>query len=313
MLLTIQPQRLYIASLQKEFLPSCSYVVMKLILFAGDDKFFSMTETDEEVSLVLSEEPMKLFSEIPDIEKHWNVWESPWIAIHVLEGSSGFTSTGVVHALSDPLAKAGISIFNISTTESDFTLVPEERVYDAIDVLEERFQILTDGLEELTKRIPRPSKRFVAPEGELKKENRKYPLSIPPFDCLLCSFKKEKEMIEKVSPALLKVIFFPKQKRRFFSYTESEDEISIVFTSDCLEYLKDEINDETIWKPIKVDDGPLGFAETGIVCSLVESISTTNINLFYLSTFFTDYLLVESENFEKAFTSLSENFKDSAE
>jgi len=71
----------------------------------------------------------------------------------------GFTSTGVVHALSDPLAKAGISIFYMSTSETDFTLVPEERIYDAIDCLEEEFTIMTEGLEELNSRFPRPQKK----------------------------------------------------------------------------------------------------------------------------------------------------------
>jgi len=61
------------------------------------------------------------------------------------------------------------------------------------------------------------------------------------------------------------------------------------------------------WRLLKVADGPLGFSETGIVCALAERMSKIKISLFYVSTFFTDYLMVEEKNFAKAVTALKED------
>jgi len=292
--LTILPQRLYISSLQKSFFPSCGYALMQLLLFEEPKRFFSLTETDDEISLILGENPFRVFKEIPDIDKHWEVCPTPWLAIQISEGSLGFTSMGIVHALSDPLAKAGISIFNISTSDTDFTLVPEDKIYDAIDCLEEEFTIMTEGLEELNSILPRPIKKINEKTDE--RIYKQHPLSLPPYHLFICAFRKE--VAQDIASSVLTVMFFPQNKRRFFSYTESEDEISLVMDKEALSVFSSIPSPSGPWKPIKVDDGPLGFSETGIVCSLAETL--TEVSLFYLSTFFTDYILVESPNFSKA-------------
>jgi len=292
--LTILPQRLYVASLKREFLPSCSYALMQLLLFENPARFFSLTETDDEISLILGEEPLKVFKSIIDIEKNWEICSHPWLAIQVCEGSLGFSSMAVVHALSDPLAKAGISIFNMSTSETDFTLVPEDKIYEAIDCLEEEFTILTEGLEELNKIFPRPIKD--SKEKPEEKVFKQHPLSLPPYELFICSFRKEEA--STISSSILKVLFFPKKKERFLSYTESEDEISLVLDKDSLSAFVDIPSPTGPWKLIKVDDGPLGFSETGIVCSLAETLS--EVSLFYLSSYTTDYVLVEAADYDKA-------------
>jgi len=295
--LTILPQKLFIVSMKKDFLPSCAHALMQLLLFEDPTRFFSFTETDDEISLILGEETLKVFSNIPNIKDNWEVNEHPWLGLQVSEGSLGFTSMGVVHALSDPLAKAGISIFNMSTGDTDFTLVPEDRIYDAIDCLEEEFTILMEGLEELSKILPRPEKSSSRAEEKVVKQ---HPLSLPRYELYNCSFKKDAAI--SIAPAILKIIFFPKSKSRFFSYTESEDEISLVIDRDSVSLFSGVPNSSGPWNLIKVDDGPLGFSETGIVCSLAETLS--DIPLFYVSTFFTDYVLVEVSNIDKAITIL---------
>jgi len=298
--LTILPQRLHVASLKKEFLQNCGQALMQLLLFEDQNRFFSFTATDDEISLILGEEPLKVFKSTPNIENYWEVCEHPWLAIQVCEGSLGFTSMGVVHALSDPLAKAGISIFNLSTAETDFTLVPEDKIYDAIDCLEGEFTILTEGLEELNKIHPRTEKKENE-RGE-EKVSKHHPLSLPPYELFLCSFRKDEA--GTIASSLLKVIFFPKRKQRFMSYTESEDEISLILDKESFSYFPIVPSITGPWKPIKVDDGPLGFSETGIVCSLAETLS--EVPLFYVSTFITDYVLVASSDFNKAINVLKQ-------
>lgn len=53
------------------------------------------------------------------------------------------------------------------------------------------------------------------------------------------------------------------------------------------------------WRAFKVE-GPLDFSLTGILSSLTTPLAEHKIPVFALSTFDTDYLLVEEGNLEKA-------------
>jgi uncharacterized protein len=50
-------------------------------------------------------------------------------------GTLDFALTGIVASLAAPLAEAGISIFGISTYDTDHILVREDRLTDAVAVL----------------------------------------------------------------------------------------------------------------------------------------------------------------------------------
>jgi hypothetical protein len=84
----------------------------------------SLTSTDHELSLVCSA------AAVPgDIEK-----AAGWRAFK-LRGTLDFQLVGVLAGLSGVLAEAGIPIFVISTYETDYLLVQEAKLEDAIDAL----------------------------------------------------------------------------------------------------------------------------------------------------------------------------------
>ena len=58
------------------------------------------------------------------------------------------------------------------------------------------------------------------------------------------------------------------------------------------------------WRALAVA-GPLDFALTGILASLVEPLARTGISVFALSTFDTDYVLVRSADMERACEALA--------
>jgi hypothetical protein len=60
------------------------------------------------------------------------------------------------------------------------------------------------------------------------------------------------------------------------------------------------------WRLIAIGDGPLGFDECGIVSEFSRPLSEGGINLFYLSTFSSDYIMVSDHDFERAVTRLHE-------
>ena len=87
--------------------------------------FYSMTRTPQELSIVCPEENVP-----PDMEceKGWRAFSSA--------GPLGFTATGLVETLVEPLALAGITIFFISTYHTDYVMVKEEELQIAAMALE---------------------------------------------------------------------------------------------------------------------------------------------------------------------------------
>jgi hypothetical protein len=91
-----------------------------------DSPFWSVTRSDAELSVVCAEE------DIPDDARA----ERGWWALE-LAGPLDFSLTGVVASLVSPLAEAKVSIFVISTFETDYLLVRENDGVRAVAALRE--------------------------------------------------------------------------------------------------------------------------------------------------------------------------------
>ena len=90
-------------------------------------KFFSITRTAEELSVVCPQNQVP-----PGVRK-----QDGWKALQV-EGPLDFSLTGVLASLTEPLAKEGISVFAISTYDTDYLLVKKELLERAIKILVKR-------------------------------------------------------------------------------------------------------------------------------------------------------------------------------
>jgi hypothetical protein len=87
---------------------------------AAPASFFSITRTPDELSIVCIE------TQAPEGAKT----ESGWRALQVI-GPLEFSLTGILAAIAAPLAAAGVSIFAISTFDTDYVLVKEENLAKA--------------------------------------------------------------------------------------------------------------------------------------------------------------------------------------
>ena len=86
--------------------------------------FASITRTGDELSVVCSE------AQVPPgamAEPGWRAFK--------LHGPFPFAQVGVLVAFASPLASQGISIFAVSTFDTDYVLVKADRVDRAIDAL----------------------------------------------------------------------------------------------------------------------------------------------------------------------------------
>jgi hypothetical protein len=86
--------------------------------------FWSITQIGDELSMVI---PQDL------VQPAWQI-EAGWRCIQVL-GPLDFSLTGILSRLSSLLADAGISIFAISTYDTDYLLIKESSLAKAREVL----------------------------------------------------------------------------------------------------------------------------------------------------------------------------------
>lgn len=84
----------------------------KIPTWATQSSFFSISRTDEELSLVCDQ------TNIPNeikAEKNWKIFK--------VEGPLDFGLTGILSSIANPLAKVQVSIFSISTFDTDYIMV----------------------------------------------------------------------------------------------------------------------------------------------------------------------------------------------
>jgi hypothetical protein len=114
--LSILPEKLGICHLDEK---------SPIPLWATDHNgFCSVSKTRNELSIVCPQD------KIPGgilVEKNWRAFK--------VQGPLGFVLPGIVASLATPLAKAKISIFYISTYETDYLLVKEESLEKATKIL----------------------------------------------------------------------------------------------------------------------------------------------------------------------------------
>lgn len=82
----------------------------------------------------------------------------------------------------------------------------------------------------------------------------------------------------------------------FVSLTRTPEELSIVCDQDVL---PDDLEKGADWRAIKVQ-GQLDFALTGILSSIASPLADANISIFAISTFDTDYVLVQQSALDSA-------------
>lgn len=93
--------------------------------WASGTTFFTVSKTKDELSIVCEDRG------VPE-----GVHAERKRRLLQVEGTLAFTLTGILAAIAMPLAEAAISIFAVSTYDTDYVLVAESDLENAIAVLE---------------------------------------------------------------------------------------------------------------------------------------------------------------------------------
>ena len=115
---------------------------------------------------------------------------------------------------------------------------------------------------------------------------------------LVLSVLSETFTIHQLSPD----VSIPEEilKCNYYSVSKTENELSLV----CSEVIEvQSLQSSKGWKCIKVA-GPLDFNLTGILAGISDILAQTNISIFAISTFDTDYILVRKHDLSSATSQL---------
>jgi len=233
------------------------------MMFSGKDRFFSYTDTSQEISIVLDEESIKEFPEgILKVSPNY---------FRALELYSMTPQVSLIHSVSNPLAKAGVSIFYLSTYETDFTLIKEEDLELALNCLKIALPSLSinnnNNIKEEHKSkkesLMRRDNYVVPPIGKISRKTLK--LSVSSLELVLASVQKK--ILPFIGMSILKLIFFSHSPQRFISYCLANNNISMILPTNDYETLIETAESvgfnlssfSETWKRITVDEGPLGF------------------------------------------------------
>jgi uncharacterized protein len=86
----------------------------------------------------------------------------------------------------------------------------------------------------------------------------------------------------------------------FTSITRTEDEVSIVCPTENLPH---DVAPAPRWICLKLE-GPFPFSQTGVLLSLIAPLSNNGIPIFAISTYDTDYVLVQEKFRDATLTAL---------
>src|SRR5512139_2864505 len=87
----------------------------------------------------------------------------------------------------------------------------------------------------------------------------------------------------------------------FVSITRTEAELSVVCPEQAVPA---DARAERGWRCLRVA-GPLGFGMTGILASLAGPLASSGVSIFVVSTYDTDYLMVQERDLDRGTDALS--------
>ncbi|XP_019741292.1 cytosolic arginine sensor for mTORC1 subunit 1 isoform X1 [Hippocampus comes] len=276
-------------------------------------KFFSMTETPENYTVVLDEEGFKELEASSQLQAEGSVW----LPLNVLSdanaslGSQAVGVTKIAESVIAPLARQHVSVFMVSTYQTDFILVREKDLPVVVGTLEE-FNIFREvGGESLLVR-GHDIANGLHNNGKEAVPATLHPVLIP--HNRFCVMSLDPDTLPSIATTLIDVLFYsgsPKQDEatspstdldqiKFFSFSLIDGYVSLVMDTDAQRRFPADLlftsSSGELWRMVRIGGQPLGFDECGIVAQISQPLADCDISAYYISTFSFDHALVPEED-----------------
>ncbi|CAO0793448.1 unnamed protein product [Mucor circinelloides] len=331
-MITILPSKVKLLHFPRSHLPHVTHAIVKSCFFedtSDSHYFFSFTENAYEISIVASKEiidndfiPSLIMAQCHDMRS-----SSDSYRVLQVDDEGGQDSSGKrISDLSGPLAQGKFSIFYMSTYQTDFVLIKERRLGQAVQLLQQHeFEFDLDSIDQYLGGSPPPVSTA---------DNR---LSIESDASLLLEEDFERSVLSDelqcvgLNPhyrsdwamTVLKILSYPElisadgsqEDTRFFSYTASSDGISLIANQNILDLFEQDAifqdEESQTYRVIQVNLAGSNLDRCGIVWSISHPLAAeAHINLLYLSTFKSANVLVSSDDLGKAEAILADDLEN---
>eukprot|EP01135_Chromosphaera_perkinsii_P002417 Nk52_evm23s223 gene=Nk52_evmTU23s223 len=299
-------------------------------------RFYGVTRTDEEFSVIMDTETFGLYDNLCG-EEDVDLWPDAWSLIEALwTGGNVPEKSEIVQKFAKPLAEAQISIFYYCTYHADFIFVQSHNLGRAVrclrdagaSIVEQSSQgfsyreeflsgpaFATDDQNENASPTP-CSSELSNPEAPPHR-TPKLRLSKNDLQLTVGSLPLERLCNSSVFSSLIQLLFF-NLSSSFFSFSVVDSRVSVIMHSEqddahggeparhCMNQIRPVCEHafmnfmESNWISIKVDEGPLGFEKCGIVNDLTTSLAGKGIPIYYISTVETDFILIDDRYAKEA-------------
>ncbi|XP_030771076.1 cytosolic arginine sensor for mTORC1 subunit 1 isoform X3 [Rhinopithecus roxellana] len=273
-------------------------------------KFFSLTETPEDYTLMVDEEG---FKELPPSE-FLQVAEATWLVLNVSSHSGAAVQaagvTKIARSVIAPLAEHHVSVLMLSTYQTDFILAAMGQ--------EDPGQFLD------SKTRPGPTPLPDWPPGGAPAHGHLFTCCCPPAgpsptvhpiqspQNRFCVLTLDPETLPAIATTLIDVLFYshstPKEAASsspepssitFFAFSLIEGYISIVMDAETQKKFPSDLlltsSSGELWRMVRIGGQPLGFDECGIVAQIAGPLAAADISAYYISTFNFDHALVPED------------------
>ncbi|XP_062999975.1 cytosolic arginine sensor for mTORC1 subunit 1 [Elgaria multicarinata webbii] len=314
--LRILEHRVRVLSLARGGLWLYTHPLLKMLLLPQRSrcKFFSLTETPEDYTIMLDEEG---FKELPPSE-FLQVVDSTWLVLNVSSNGSSSANlqpigvTKIAKSVIGPLAEHNVSVLMLSTYQTDFILVREKDLPVVIHTLASEFDIYKEvNGEPVPANCEDVSNGFLKPKQAVNATV--HPVQSP--QNRFCILSVAPDTLPAIATILIDVLFYshspPKETTpgsqdldsiTFFAFSLIEGYISIVMDAETKKKFPSDLlltsSSGELWRMVRIGGQPLGFDECGIVAQIAEPLANADISAYYISTFNFDHALVPEEGID---------------
>lgn len=326
--LHILDHRLRVTCISKSGLEHYTHPLIKLIFLRNRTrcKFFSLTETPENYTVVLDEEGFKELQ----LSEHLQVEGSTWLPLNVVSNGNASSSsqavgvTKIAKSVIAPLAEQHVSVFMLSTYQTDFILVREKDLSVVVETLVEEFNIFREEEGESVPVHSQDACNGLQRNGREVPHATVHPVLIP--ENQFCVMSLDPDTLPAIATTLIDVLFYsnsPKEGAsvdqdmeciKFFSFSLIEGYVSLVMDTEAQRQFPADLlftsSSGELWRMVRIGGQPLGFDECGIVAQISQPLADSDISAYYISTFSFDHALVPEEDIVSVTEMLQAQRKD---
>jgi len=272
--------------------------ILKMAFFTAENRFFSFTVTEDEVSLIVSVDSLHEIEQLKTKDQTITISPGKYKVIQIYEGPDVLDETGLISFISSRLQTENIPIIYLSTFNTDLILVREEHA-------EKAFKYLTTQTPPLN-----PSPNVTTQPATIISKNQKQKLNSQMsviklennvLDIVTCS----KSNLPHLTHSFLKEILFPDPNQRFFSLTICGNDATFVVDNKAA-FSGPHLQIHTkLWCCLQVTAGSSGSSGAS-VHAISATLAKHDVSLYFLGTFGSDFVLVREEQSKQALKVLQE-------